>query len=293
MSAHRSRHQGYGTGYDTGRPPQDGSRGRYSWHWSWLVQWIFGAKIGAPMEPQLLTLFMGKIDRPPGGFNNSKLPWKKRQGMYALIPAFIAKQQTRMNNYLYFCRCKLNMIFSSAKVYLYNISRLWQKRNISRMQESITFAHQPWLGFASHYRDSYYANGAWQIKMAARKFWDKKNIWSPHFKKCVPVRVIDMKKPKRVDGSSCFGQCWVAVGLALSISRGYDSPTIGWSKPVICETKNQDYESDVQYTQNGTVTNPWLITNLFEEPPKFFSRWVSSRGHVQAPHRTSSGSEGP
>ena len=72
------------------------------------------------MEPQS-NPFMGKIGRPPGGFNNSKLPWKKRQGMYALIPAFITKQQTRMNNYLYFCRCKLNMICSSAKVYLYII----------------------------------------------------------------------------------------------------------------------------------------------------------------------------
>lgn len=68
-----------------------------------------------------------------------------------------------------------------------------------------------------------------------------------------------MKKPKRVDGSSCFGQCWVAVGLALSISRGYDSATIGWSKPVICETKNQDYESEPQ-SQLEPSTNGQLYT---------------------------------
>ena len=41
--------------------------------------------------------------------------------------------------------------------------------------------------------------------------------------------------------------------LVLSISRGYDSATIGWSKPVICETKNQDYESE---TKSAGIIQP-------------------------------------
>jgi hypothetical protein len=91
-----------------------------------------------------------------------------------------------------------------------------------------------------------------------------------------------MKKPKRVDGSSCFGQCWVAVGLVSSISRGYDcydSPTIGWSKPVICETKNQltmkVKQSPLESSRNGQQKP--FITNLFEATKVEAGLWVSSR----------------